>query len=166
MLLRQRDFNLTVYAGQVEREVTLAETVAEQLRADFPTRCSLVKDQSLESLCSHLSSIDLIVSNDTSCIHIAAALNIPTVGLYFSTDSAIWGGVSEKFVPVQSRTGLDCPSFKVDAGNCNFYYGGCPGPCKDEVTPEVVYLTIERHLNAWMSAGNVPAETMVTIAAD
>lgn len=165
-LLKHTDFNLTVYAGQIEREVILAETVAEQLQADFPTRCSLVKDQSLESLCSHLSSIELIVSNDTSCIHIAAALDIPTVGLYFSTDSAIWGGMNEKFVPVQSQTGLDCPSFKVDAGNCNFYYGGCPGPCKDEVTPELVYLTIERHLNVWMPIGKVSGETMIAMGAD
>ncbi|HEX6719266.1 MAG TPA: glycosyltransferase family 9 protein [Pyrinomonadaceae bacterium] len=158
MLLKQTDFNLTVYSGQVERELILAQTVAEQLRNDFPTRCSLVQHQSLESLSAHLSSTDLIVSNDTSCIHIAAALDVPTVGLYFSTDSAIWGGMNEKFVAVQSQTGLDCPSFKLDAGNCNFYYGGCPGPCKDEVTPELVYLTIERHLNGWIRVADLSAK--------
>jgi ADP-heptose:LPS heptosyltransferase len=76
----------------------------------------------------------------------AAALDVPAVGLYFSTDSDIWGGMNEKFLPVQSQTGLSCPSFKHDAGNCNFYYGGCPGPCKDEVTPERVYRAVEQQL--------------------
>lgn len=167
MLLDRTDFSLTVYSGQVERELVLAQTVAEQLQADFPTRCNVIKEQTLESLCSHLSELDFIVSNDTSCVHIAAALDIPTIGLYFSTDSAIWGGLNEKFVPVQSQTGLACPSFKLDAGNCNFYYGGCPGPCKDEVTPESVYQAIEHHLLIPACASQiVPAEVTVAISRD
>ncbi len=146
-LLDQTDYHLVIYAGQFDAEMRLAQSVFEQLQSRFPaSRCRLVKDQTLESLCAHLSGLDLLISNDTSCVHIAAALDIPTIGIYFSTDSAIWGGLNEKFIPVQSQLGLACPSFKRDAGNCNFYYGGCPGPCKDEVTPHKVYQTIENHL--------------------
>jgi ADP-heptose:LPS heptosyltransferase len=148
LLLNHTSYKLTVYAGQLDHELDLARSVVEQLQSRFQaSRCYLVKGLTLESLCAHLTGLDLLVSNDTSSVHMAAALDLPTVGLYFSTDSAIWGGLSEKFTPVQSQLGLACPSFKHDAGNCNFYYGGCPGPCRDEITPEKVYQAIEHHLS-------------------
>jgi ADP-heptose:LPS heptosyltransferase len=146
MLLDRSECDLTIYSGKLDSELVLAQTVFEQILTRFPSRCSMVKEQTLESLCAHLACLDLIVSNDTSCVHIAAALNVPTIGLYFSTNAAIWGGMNESFISVQSQTGLECPSFKRDAGNCNFYYGGCPGPCKDEVTPERVFRAMENHL--------------------
>lgn len=159
MLLEGADCDLIVYAGHADGELDLAESVAGRLRALGPTRCRLVKDQTLEGLCMHLSGLDLLVSNDTSCVHMAAALDLPTVGLYFSTDSAIWGGLNERFTGVQSQFGLACPGFKPDAGNCNFYYGGCPGPCKDEVTAEMVYRQVEQRLAATAGAAE-PAEAL------
>jgi ADP-heptose:LPS heptosyltransferase len=156
MLLEETDYDLVIYAGQQEDELDLAQTVLNELQLRFPAaRCSSVEHQTLEALCSHLSGLDLLVSNDTSCVHIAAALDVPTVGLYFSTDSAIWGGLNEKFTAVQSYTGLACDSFKRDAGNCNYYYGGCPAPCKDEVTPARVYQLVKQHLS-------IPAYTVAS----
>jgi ADP-heptose:LPS heptosyltransferase len=163
MLLDRTDYGLIVYAGRLEHELALAQAVAGQLQIARPSQCTLVKDQMLESLCSHLSGLELVVSNDTSCVHMAAALDVPTVGLYFSTDSDIWGGMNEKFLPVQSQTGLSCPSFKRDAGNCNFYYGGCPGPCKEEVTPERVYQAIAHLLMSVNASVVVPVAVTAAI---
>jgi ADP-heptose:LPS heptosyltransferase len=148
-ILARTDFNIVVYAGEVEREKVLAQEVAEQLQNSFSReRCTLVANQTLESLYAHMSGLELLISNDTSSVHIAAALDVPTIGLYFSTDSMIWGGLNEKFTAVQSGFGLACPSFKRDAGNCDYYYGGCPGPCKAEVTPQRVYQALGKYISS------------------
>jgi len=45
-----------------------------------------------------ISKLDLLISPDTSFIHIASGLNIPTIGLYWNTPSKkiMWGPRSEK----------------------------------------------------------------------
>ena len=146
-LLSRTDYNLLIYSGQFEQERAVARYVIERLQDKYTAkRCRLVQDQSLAALCGHFSGLDLLISNDTSSIHMAAALGLSVMGLYFSTDAMIWGGLSEKFLPIQSTTGLDCRSFKRDAGNCELYYADCPAPCKEEVTPQRVYAAVEANL--------------------
>jgi ADP-heptose:LPS heptosyltransferase len=146
-LLESTDYNLLVYSGQLEPERVVAQYIIERLQLRHSVkRCRLIQDQSLSALCGHFSGLDLLISNDTSSVHIAAALGLSVIGLYFSTDSMIWGGLSDRFLPIQSATGLDCPSFKRDAGNCELYYAGCPAPCKEEVTPQRVYAAVQANL--------------------
>ncbi|HET7232363.1 MAG TPA: glycosyltransferase family 9 protein [Longimicrobium sp.] len=142
LVLRHTPLDVVVYAGAGEHELLQARAAAAPLQAAFPGRVRLVEGLTLHQLCASLSALSLVVSNDTSCVHIAAALGLPTVGLYFSTNAAIWGGASDRFRAVQSRTGLECPAQKRDAGNCTFYYGGCPAPCMDEVSPERVFAEV------------------------
>lgn len=138
-LLAVTDRNIVIYAGQSHAEIQNARDITSALGADaLSPRCSLVYGQTFEFLCSEISGLSVLVSNDTFAVHLASALGIPVVGLYFSTDSSIWGGASASFFSVQGRAGLRCPDFKRDAGNCTAFYGGCPGPCKEEVTAEIV----------------------------
>lgn len=65
----------------------------------------------------------MIVSNDTFAIHLASALNISTVGLYFSTDPIIWGGLSDEFYSVEST--VKCDGVKKNIGNCVHFETGC-----------------------------------------
>ncbi|MGH9890377.1 MAG: glycosyltransferase family 9 protein [bacterium] len=147
MLLDETDFSISVYAGQTEMELSLAGEIVNQLESgSVGGRCALVAGLSLKSLCIHLGGLDLVISNDTGAVHIAAALNLPTIGLYFSTDAIIWGGFSDNFTPTQSQFGLSCPELKRDTGSCKSYYGGCSAPCGDEVTPERVFGAVKRHL--------------------
>jgi ADP-heptose:LPS heptosyltransferase len=142
-LLDESDADLVIYAGLDDEERHLAAEVLEHLSARHIARCTLVQGLPLESFVAHLATLDLLISNDTSSIHIAAALDLPAVGLYFSTVGEVWGGHSERFTYVQSRTGLSCPFLKPDAGNCDYYYGGCPAPCRYDVTAERVWSAIE-----------------------
>lgn len=146
-LLFETGRDVVVYAGLAEDEDRLAREVAEALVERFgAARVSLVAKTGLLDLVGHLAGLDAVVSNDTSCIHLAAALGLPAVGLYFATVAAIWGGMSDRFTAVESATGLACPDLKPDAGNCNYYYGGCPAPCQADVTPGRVFAAVARAL--------------------
>jgi ADP-heptose:LPS heptosyltransferase len=139
-LLGRLGRRLVVYAGHGQAEARLAREVAESLGLSSETEPpSLLSGLSLAELTLHLSPLELLISNDTFSVHLAAALGIQTVGLYLATDSAIWGGASDTFEAVQSRSALNCPSIKPDAGNCVYFCGGCEGPCKDEITPQRVF---------------------------
>jgi ADP-heptose:LPS heptosyltransferase len=147
LFLENTDLKIVVYAGQSQTELELAHNISRELQAEFSAECCLLfENHSLDSLCAHLSGLDLLISNDTFCVHMSASLDVPTLGLYFSTDSSIWGGFSDKFSAVQSQFGLECKDFKKDAGNCNFYYSGCPAPCKSEVTPHKVFKAAENYI--------------------
>ena len=147
LFLENTAYKIVIYSGQSSEEINLAQNIARQLRTEFSTEyCYLSGNHSLDSLCAHLSGLDLLISNDTFCVHMSAFLDIPTIGLYFSTDSDIWGGFSSKFSGIQSQLGLGCKEFKKDAGNCNFYYSGCPAPCKNEVTAEKVFLVAKNYI--------------------
>jgi ADP-heptose:LPS heptosyltransferase len=144
MFLSSNDYTIEVYAGLSEDELKLANEVAVHLQGQFPgTRCLLIMNQALPALAGHLNDLDLLISNDTASIHVAAALDIPTIGLYFSTNARMWSGLSDSFVPVQSQFGLHCPALKKTIGNCIYYYGGCPAPCKDEITPHRVFRIVQ-----------------------
>ena len=110
-------------------------------------RCRVVSNLSVFELAQSISRLSFLVSNDTFAVHLAAAIDIPTIGLYFTTNASIWGGHSEHFTPVQSEIGLNCSLMKYASGNCKNYYLGCPEWCnnKSDVTPSRVWQMIEEN---------------------
>jgi hypothetical protein len=160
-LLRETSYEVVIYAGQNQAEVPLAQSVTNGLRERFGAgRCSMVAGESFGSLARDMSTLKLLVSNDTFAVHLGAAMGIPVIGLYFSTDSAIWGGNNSLFTAVQSGTGLACPDFKSDAGNCTAFYGGCPGPCKDDVSPERVWRSVAAFVGNGWDSSVVPLQSL------
>jgi len=138
-ILASTDCKLAIFEGDnsdADKVVSAIATIA-----DRNGRVVLVPTRPFAELIEYFSRLRLLVSNDTMAIHLATALNTPTVGLYFSTDSKVFGGSSEFFLPIQSQFGLEC-RFMKNSGSCMFYYGGCPAPCKDEVTSEKVFHAI------------------------
>lgn len=146
LILNKTNYDIAVYSGQRKKEIELARRVVNELQ-HANGRCELVTGLTIGELSVHLSRLALLISNDTASVHIAAALNLPTIGLYFSTDARIWGGLSERFTAVQSQSGLNCPDFKHDTGNCICYYGSCSRPYKDEVTAQRVFGAVEKFLD-------------------
>jgi ADP-heptose:LPS heptosyltransferase len=98
---------------------------------------------SLVDLVSEMAQLHFLITNDTLPLHLGIALGVPVVGIYLATDASIWGEASEHFVPVQSRVGLNCPAMQTEMGSCIHYYGGCPGPCADDVTVARVWRAFE-----------------------
>ncbi len=56
----------------------------------------LVGKSSIGQYCAAISLLDLLVSVDTSAVHIAAARNVPTVAIYGSTNLKYWGPENPK----------------------------------------------------------------------
>ena len=148
-ILKTTRHRLVVFAGISSEEREFAsEVIARLQRKSSEDRSVLVITETLIDLCYWLNDLRLVISNDTVCVHIAAALDLPAVGLYFSTDSRIWGGLNDRALPIQSRFGLACPAMKSNAGNCLFYYGECPAPCKQDITPERVFSGVQAALKS------------------
>jgi heptosyltransferase-2 len=72
--------------------------VAEEVRAQIRSRAAVLNGKtSLETLIGVLSESSLMITNDSGPMHIAAALGVPTVAVFGSTDERVTG-------PCGSRT--------------------------------------------------------------
>lgn len=142
---------LRVFSGAQAAESASARQIVQRIRVARPkSAVELVDEPELLALMNELASVELVVSNDSFPVHLAAACRVPCIGLYFATDSRIWGGISDLFQPVQSEFGLACPAQSPGVGNCHFFEGGCPAPCRDEVTVARVAAAIEK---CWQTRG-------------
>jgi heptosyltransferase-2 len=89
-----REMNLSVVLIGSEGERGLAETV----RAQISSRNAILNGKtSLETLIGVLSESSLMITNDSGPMHIGAALGVPTVAVFGSTDEKVTG-------PCGSRT--------------------------------------------------------------
>jgi ADP-heptose:LPS heptosyltransferase len=129
------EIEIVLYGGVSPEEHEIVSSIERDLALEGvpKDRVSTVFTSGLIDLVESLAELHLLVTNDSLPVHLAAALGLDTVGLYLSTDGSIWGGSREDLTIVQSDTALGCVMMKGSMGSCSFYYGGCPGPCAEEV---------------------------------
>ncbi len=78
-----------------------------------------------------LDGTTLFITNDSGAMHIAAALNVPTLAVFGSTDPALTGPASKAARIVQTK--IDCsPCFKRE---CEFEHYRC----LETVSPEMIF---------------------------
>lgn len=160
LLEKESDNVIEVYGGLNEDEKLIAREVAEYLWSSYPKNlCLLIENKTLISLAKNFSSLDLLISNDTFAIHLATALDIPAIGLYFQTDPDIWGGDSYKFIPIRLNNKFRCSLMKSTAGNCVHYYDNCPMASYNGriISPERVFKIIQ-----FTEVNQVTAEQHIT----
>lgn len=150
-VLEYSDASLVLFAGTRPEEQNLATRIAQTLDELYPHRCRVSHDESFYDFCAALSRVSLLVSNDSVGVHAAAALDLPVLGLYFSTFAEVWGGMSDRFFYLQSDLGLHCPFQKTVSGNCHYYYGGCPAPCKHIISADSAFRKIQPYLKEFSS---------------
>ena len=83
----QDRFGATIFLTGGPRERPLMNEILSYL----PTARIANVGHSIRSLGAHLEQMDLVLSNDTGPLHLACALNRPSVGLYVSTDPCLCG---------------------------------------------------------------------------
>jgi ADP-heptose:LPS heptosyltransferase len=148
LILDNSNCKIEIYSGLSDDEVQLSTEIAFVLQNRHSIdRCCMVAETKIFELAHRFYKFDLLISNDTFATHLGSALGIPVIGIYFSTDSSIWGGNSKYFVPVQSRLALNCPMRKHHAGNCRLYYDECLSQCKnhDDIAAERVWDVIRNN---------------------
>ncbi|MFD7165284.1 glycosyltransferase family 9 protein [Streptomyces violascens] len=138
--LDDRGLNVEVAVGLGADEQALAQRLSA-----VPGVTDTVFLQSLEALRDWIAGLDVLVSNDTLAVHLAAALGCPVVTLYLATDGDIWSPVAAPAVSriVQSAIALSCSYMKPN-GTCRRYYTGCPAPCAAGVRPADVLIELDQ----------------------
>jgi lipopolysaccharide heptosyltransferase II len=71
------------------------EDDANFIKSSFETNCILSPDTNLKNMAALISKCNLIIANDSGPMHIAAALKVPTLGLFGPTDPKKHGPFSE-----------------------------------------------------------------------
>jgi heptosyltransferase-2 len=85
-LARELKLSIALIGSEAER------SIAEQVRGQITSRAAILNGKtSLETLIGVLSESSLMITNDSGPMHIAAALGIPTVAVFGSTDERVTG---------------------------------------------------------------------------
>ncbi len=110
LLAKELRLQIALIGSEAERPI------AEQIAAQIPRRSIVLNGKtSLETLIGVLAEASLMITNDSGPMHIAAALGIPTVAVFGSTDERVTGpcGARTRIVkkPVECSPCLlrDCP---------------------------------------------------------
>jgi len=95
----------------------------------------LAGSTSLEEAVALMSQADLALANDSGLMHVAAALNVPTVGLFGSTSPDYTPPLSERSAVIKSDA--DCsPCFKRDCPYGHY-------KCLEEMAPDRVWSALQ-----------------------
>jgi heptosyltransferase III len=68
------------------------------------SRLDVITTPSLQELCFRLAGCRFYVGHDTGVSHLAAAVGLPTVTLFFCTNPAVWAPASAKNLAVSTST--------------------------------------------------------------
>jgi heptosyltransferase-2 len=65
----------------------------------------LIENESIRTVASCLSTVDLLVSNDTGVMHVGAAAGVPVLSLFGPTDPEQWAPAGPRHRYIKSRSG-------------------------------------------------------------
>jgi len=99
---------------------------------------NLVGKTKLSELIQELRSCHLLVTNDTGTMHLAAALGVPTVSIFGSTEPVLTGPLGSQHIVIRHHVPCS-PCFKRE---CPFGHY----ECMTKVTPEQVAEAVEKQL--------------------
>ena len=97
-----KEYDIIIFGGPGEEE--LAADIEKELQ--FTNYKNLCDKLSLKELAKYIASLDGIISNDSGPMHMAAALNIPTIAIYGPTDYRYSHPYGTKYQIVTKN--LDC----------------------------------------------------------
>lgn len=108
-------FGLKVVITGANKDVQLAEEISN-LMAERPVICC--GSTSLKVLGAIFSVSQLVVSNDTGPMHLAASLKVPVIALFGPTSPEITGPFGEgKFLVLQHDVGCNIPCYELSCSD-------------------------------------------------
>ena len=117
------------------------QPVLDQIQGATQNRCIIFSDNaSLDAKIDLLSLATVVISNDSGLLHVAAALNRPTIGIYGSTTPEFTPPLGEK-VEILQVDSLPCrPCFKRECPLSNDAWL----KCLRDITPTQAIAAVER----------------------
>lgn len=118
----------------VESEIDLLKELKEKI----PSAILLKSNRSLHQFAKIIQNAKLLITNDTGPLHLASALDIPTIGIFAGSDPLLFGGhVARNTLCISSP--IPCtPCLKR---KCLRSF------CFLQITPEIVFLESKKLLN-------------------
>lgn len=119
------------------------KALLERINGLARTYCSLTAGRlNLAGFAALMQKSAVLVCSDSGPVHLAAALNVPTVALYGPNSPELYGPVGSCNTILWKR--LPCSPCIT---NLNDKLTHCPhGECIQQITVEEIYLAIRRHL--------------------
>lgn len=137
MVSKQIDCAWTIVG--VEKDRVLATEIIEEL--DQLTCENLAGKTTLAELIMVLRGLDVLVSNDTGTMHLAAALGVPVVAIFGSTEPMLTAPLGENQIIIRHQ--VECsPCFLRE---CPLDFRCMDAISADEVTQAVLKLTRNKH---------------------
>ena len=106
---------------------------------------NLIDNSTIDESSVLIHNMDLFIGPDTSFLHLASCMKIPTVGLFGATERKFFYPFFHKEYIVDSPAGMDCmPCYPgPNGGSCK---SKGPGPCMEQITPTEVMEKIKQVL--------------------
>jgi ADP-heptose:LPS heptosyltransferase len=84
-----REFSASIYvtSGPMDKEVV------DSLLKALKNPVELIENQAIRRVASYLGQMDLVISNDTGIMHVAAAVGTPVLSLFGPTDPEQWAPI-------------------------------------------------------------------------
>ncbi|HAL71343.1 MAG TPA: lipopolysaccharide heptosyltransferase II, partial [Verrucomicrobiales bacterium] len=118
-------------------EAAMGEQLSQMVGPQVP-HVNLVGKTKLSGLIEQLRGCTLLVTNDTGTMHLAAALGVPTVSIFGSTEPVLTGPLGPQHTVIRHHVPCS-PCFKRE---CPFSHYDC----MTLVTPEQVAAAVEERL--------------------
>jgi len=149
--------SFAVLGGAGGDEAIDALRLAERLGTVVPpNRVVLAPAGGIRTLAARLSSMSVLVSNDTGVGHLAAACGTPVVSVFLSTIASVWAPRPRAGIAVQSLIGARCPNQRPAQGNCVRHYDDCIAPCHLDLTAQQVATAVRTVLSTSRGEHVVP----------
>lgn len=107
-LVRQYNATILLLHGPNEKEL------AQNIQQTMQTKPNIYAPESIRELAALLSRCNMVVCNDSGPMHLAAALDVPTVAIFGPTDHVAWKPMSENASVVRR----DMPCWPCSAHKC------------------------------------------------
>lgn len=133
---------IVLFPGKSRDEIVAAYKVKEVIGSN----CEIVEFDCLYEVAERLRCLRMFITNDTGLLHISAASDVYTIGIYVCTDPIIWAPLKrDNFVSLENSNFIYCPSRKIHCGNCAHYYDVCPSVAnhEDDINPQAITDLIE-----------------------
>lgn len=137
-----RRFGGSVVAVGSTNETSLAAHIVDSKTALGGLALDLAGRTTLPQLAAVLGDVDLLLSNDSGPLHLAASLGTPTVGIYTCTSAELSGPDASVHEFVSTTVGCAASYCKRCPNS-----GAARLACLDEVSVERVWAAVERVLD-------------------
>jgi heptosyltransferase II len=115
--LGARGYSIWVIGGPMEKEL------AGEIVAAAPAQCRDLTGSDLRNAILATAAADVVVSNDSGLLHVAAAIGTPSIGIFGPTSPWHWAPLNPIAAVIEPKTDVPCrPCHKP---NCRFGHHRC-----------------------------------------